>query len=208
MTKKILALIGLTLSLSANAALVTYSDRTAFEAAGIIVEFQDFESYPTSTGTFPGDPWTDGSVTYYTGANAIIGSDTAVSPVSNTFSHLNSRGVVADIAGSYDMFALDIAVNDENIPSTQVLQITTNLALYNIYYGATTTILPDVQSGQLFQGWTASPGEYFVNFDFLGSPSYIHVDNVTLGNVVPVPAAAWLFGSALLGLGVVKRKKA
>ncbi len=26
--------------------------------------------------------------------------------------------------------------------------------------------------------------------------------------VVPVPAAAWLFGSALLGLGVVKRKKA
>jgi hypothetical protein len=25
---------------------------------------------------------------------------------------------------------------------------------------------------------------------------------------VPVPAAAWLFGSALLGLGVVKRKKA
>jgi hypothetical protein len=27
-------------------------------------------------------------------------------------------------------------------------------------------------------------------------------------NPVPVPAAAWLFGSALLGLGVIKRKKA
>ena len=27
-------------------------------------------------------------------------------------------------------------------------------------------------------------------------------------NVVPLPAAAWLFGSALLGLGVVKRRKA
>lgn len=27
------------------------------------------------------------------------------------------------------------------------------------------------------------------------------------GTVVPVPAAAWLFGSALLGLGVVRRKK-
>jgi hypothetical protein len=25
---------------------------------------------------------------------------------------------------------------------------------------------------------------------------------------VPIPAAAWLFGSALLGLGVIKRKKA
>ena len=27
-------------------------------------------------------------------------------------------------------------------------------------------------------------------------------------NAVPLPAAAWLFGSALLGLGIVKRKKA
>ena len=30
----------------------------------------------------------------------------------------------------------------------------------------------------------------------------------TAWSVVPIPAAAWLFGSALLGLGVVKRKKA
>ena len=29
----------------------------------------------------------------------------------------------------------------------------------------------------------------------------------TFGTAVPVPAAAWLFGSALLGLGVVRRKK-
>lgn len=27
-------------------------------------------------------------------------------------------------------------------------------------------------------------------------------------NYVPIPAAAWLFGSALLGLGVAKRKRA
>jgi hypothetical protein len=42
----------------------------------------------------------------------------------------------------------------------------------------------------------------------------VFADGGTLGTasgaftVVPVPAAAWLFGSALLGLGVVKRKKA
>ena len=30
----------------------------------------------------------------------------------------------------------------------------------------------------------------------------------TAASVVPIPAAAWLFGSALLGLGVIKRKKA
>jgi hypothetical protein len=33
----------------------------------------------------------------------------------------------------------------------------------------------------------------------------VHAGNVS---AVPVPAAVWLFGSALLGLGVVKRKKA
>jgi hypothetical protein len=36
---------------------------------------------------------------------------------------------------------------------------------------------------------------------------FIPVD-YTFGTAVPTPAAAWLFGSALLGLGVIKRKKA
>ncbi len=42
---------------------------------------------------------------------------------------------------------------------------------------------------------SAGPELMFDNFQLDASP-------------VPVPAAAWLFGSALLGLGVVKRKKA
>ena len=33
-------------------------------------------------------------------------------------------------------------------------------------------------------------------------------DNIALTSEVPVPAAAWLFGSALLGLVGVKRRKA
>jgi hypothetical protein len=33
------------------------------------------------------------------------------------------------------------------------------------------------------------------------------IDNIIL-SPVPIPAAAWLFGSALLGLGMVKRRKA
>ena len=36
---------------------------------------------------------------------------------------------------------------------------------------------------------------------------YIGLDNVTV-QPVPIPAAVWLFGSALVGLGAVKRKKA
>ncbi len=37
---------------------------------------------------------------------------------------------------------------------------------------------------------------------------YGPIDQVEPPSEVPVPAAAWLFGSALLGLGVVKRRKA
>lgn len=39
--------------------------------------------------------------------------------------------------------------------------------------------------------------------------SGVFYDNINASNVsaVPVPAAAWLFGSALVGLGVVRRKK-
>jgi hypothetical protein len=41
--------------------------------------------------------------------------------------------------------------------------------------------------------------------------SDIFWDNISITadvSAVPVPAAAWLFGSALLGLGAVKRRKA
>jgi hypothetical protein len=42
-----------------------------------------------------------------------------------------------------------------------------------------------------------------------GGTGAIFLDNASLTvSQVPVPAAAWLFGSALLGLGVVKRKNA
>jgi hypothetical protein len=49
-----------------------------------------------------------------------------------------------------------------------------------------------------FSGWNA-------NFDV----RTIHLDSVSVApQVVPVPAAVWLFGSGLLGLvGIARRKK-
>ena len=58
-----------------------------------------------------------------------------------------------------------------------------------------------------------------IGFWFLGEGSHSITIDVNGGNSgnglfalnapeVPIPAAAWLFGSALLGLGVIKRKKA
>jgi len=33
------------------------------------------------------------------------------------------------------------------------------------------------------------------------------IDNIVVSNVVPLPAAVWLFGSALAGMGWLKRKQ-
>ena len=42
----------------------------------------------------------------------------------------------------------------------------------------------------------------------LGSGTFAVWSTAGSVSAVPIPAAAWLFGSALLGLGVLKRKKA
>jgi len=42
---------------------------------------------------------------------------------------------------------------------------------------------------------------------FRVSNSYVVLDDLTFGTVVPVPAAMWLFGSGLLGLVAVARRK-
>jgi hypothetical protein len=63
--------------------------------------------------------------------------------------------------------------------------------------GLGTTVLQLTDSNDLVFRW--------VNEDL----SAVGVNTVAGSiTVVPLPAAAWLFGSALLGLGVVKRKKA
>ncbi len=53
--------------------------------------------------------------------------------------------------------------------------------------------------------WTIDSFEYNSAINQVIMQSSLTVNGQS---VVPIPAAAWLFGSALLGLGVVKRKKA
>ena len=57
--------------------------------------------------------------------------------------------------------------------------------------------------------YTIEPGATRLKVVLLGvnTDSVMGYDNVTVTNAVPVPAAAWLFGSALAGLVAVRRKK-
>ena len=63
-----------------------------------------------------------------------------------------------------------------------------------------------------FQNYVYDPGNAMVDFfirqsGFASNQSTIYIDDfVVSGNAVPVPAAAWLFGSALIGLGMCRKK--
>jgi hypothetical protein len=62
--------------------------------------------------------------------------------------------------------------------------------------------------GDLGQGdWLnlVSFGYYTSIPDGTPIPAIIEVDNIVVGAAVPVPAAVWLFGSALAGLGFLRR---
>ena len=70
--------------------------------------------------------------------------------------------------------------------------------------GAITTMdAADLGSGD----WLNVTYVEFYNSSSSPFQSVISVDNLMVGSPVPVPAAVWLFGSALAGLGWVRRKR-
>jgi len=55
--------------------------------------------------------------------------------------------------------------------------------------------------------WTSLSSVTFLSVNGDNPYSEGHVDNIVVSNVVPVPATIWLFGSALAGLGWLRRKQ-
>ena len=192
------------LAIAASAAPITFGARTDFEGQGEIAEFQDFESFDSDEFTFPGEPFVDGSISYTSeGENLIVGSNTFINPISNTLSNDTfDTAVTGDIGGEFNMFALDMAVNNPNAIGDVTLTLFTNLSSY--FFDLT---LPAVQNEQLFQGFTLSGSEYFTGFAF-DAFNFVHIDNVTLGNLdVPAPATLALMLSGLLGLGFARLRR-
>jgi hypothetical protein len=85
-------------------------------------------------------------------------------------------------------------------------------------------ILASVDAGQTSGSWSSDGADWsvsgtcpegicnpdarpYVTADFQQNGSGADLSNVTAYSAVPVPAAVWLFGSALAGLGFAKRRK-
>jgi len=219
--KKTLALACLSLSMGANAASITlvgdtvnyvYDDAQA--AVGLF-------GLPTIVGdvvrftppSFRAES-TNGAGIVNTSANFIFSSVYST----NGFDLAEIR-VIED--GDYDItggdsvkaaLRLTISNNDD------VLEFTNSLVTFNAAgdsggpgnWGLSTALDPQTEFGSPITDIEVSiQNTLTASTDALGESAWIQkkLSFVASTTVVPVPAAAWLFGSALLGLGLVKRRK-
>lgn len=195
-----------------------YTSRTDFNAEGTIVYNYGFEDFPTNGAFFPGDPFTRDGVTYTTGSNLIIGSDTYYHPLSNVLVYNYFTPITADIdtSAQYSMFGFDLGYLDiSKRPDLEIpidLEISTNLDTYSFL----NLDVPIFSEGMNFYGFTAGPGEYFTGLT-LNAPDGVSltagpaIDNTTVGylpvSIVPVPSSLLLAGIGVLsGLKLFRKK--
>lgn len=208
MLKKLLLGLAVLSSIStAQAGIVTFADRTSFDAAGVIAFNNDFEHWDASSG-FAGlaDPYAELGVSYTSTNNIIVGVNSGYTLDSNHLANdlMEPLAGTLDGSGQFDMFALDVGTYGI---TDAALTLYTNLGSYLFEF-----VAPDPGLEALdFYGFKLDAGEYFTAFDIATvHESYVlMIDNVTLANtaiaapVIPPVAVSEPMGIALLGLGLL-----
>jgi hypothetical protein len=206
------AIMAALLANSASATTVLYTDRATFQSAasalveeGFNVRFDaapsvDFGDFNVSaanenvnSGGFP--------EVVSEGARAIYGFDpTPVIGIGNAFRFEFDQPITAfgidinDIADSPPSLGLILRASNNGSLSPPTSNLKTAPEVSNLFFG----VIDSVPFTRLFIEW--NDAGYVVGFDYL---------QYTDTAVVPVPAAAWLFGSGLIGLiGIARRIQA
>lgn len=161
----------------------------------------------------------DGAGTYFAGAGSNTPSGASSEGALWNFNYYINIDSTTETLADYDITLFyDFDPTFDNGPSSLG---TVNIT--NAIFGTTPTLIEDSQN--LMFNWMSTPvsgvvappagafdpnalGEY--NFGISVGQSGWGVENVRMDvQVVPVPAAVWLFGSGLIGLaGIARRKKA
>lgn len=195
MNKKVGLLLALVcvfgLSLQANAATTIYTDKASWEAAFFSVTTEDFTDSALNAG-----------VSVVSDAGSVTGgiwSDRLVpSGDSTTFSFASA---IFGFGGDWDLAG----------PAGQGTGITLTLTLLAGGTEVLTTEIPRSTAGTFwgFVSDVAFTDVLLTAGTQSGVAETFHLDNMVYSaSPVPVPAAVWLFGSGLLGLLGVRRKKA
>ena len=212
--KGLLALILFTTSNVANAAAISFTDRTAFETAVGPFLFENFDSFPGGAGVvslFGGlvnFPSPSPSVFY---GNWTASGTVAPGPVEGgaLLPEPYNPPIYApplQIEFSTPVFAIGADLFDD-FDGLHTLSLLVETNEGNTYQISETSNQP--QAG--FLGFLSLEGIIAAQF-FDDSNNVIEVDNLTVSvsglSEVPVPAAFWLFATALVGLvGFSKRRK-
>lgn len=189
-----------------SAGVIQFSNQSAFESQGTILQTSNFDDL--TTGTSLAVPYFRGGVTY-TNVDYTIDGPGAYGGVLDSVQQSLFNARLSDITGSidvspatYSMFGFQTGyVTVDPIPVENVT-LTTNLGVYPI----SGFVVPRAGTSLSFVGFaTTTPGEYFTGFDISTTPSTPTAPNapvmtdIELGNVTPVPEPAAL---ALFAIGL------
>ncbi len=72
--------------------------------------------------------------------------------------------------------------------------------LYEVAFGTTTSPTGDQTQGAYWNIWTDNASEYFDKVVFISTSNAFETDNHAYLAAVPIPAAAWMFVSGVVGL--------
>lgn len=189
----------LVLSASANAQFI---DSQNFDSTAIAIDFEDGVLGQTvyTSGSFTvtgGDLYTYGTLGPLEGvqyANAGRGTDPAGAPIQLTFNS-NVSAIGFDVRYNNNPVLFQVFDNEDT--------------LLDEYFGS------PIQYGAITGYIGLDIGANLISYATISMPALPETTSLVIDNViyqssaVPVPAAIWLFGSGLLGLvGVARRKKA
>jgi hypothetical protein len=187
-------------SLTASATIVTFTSLASWQAAvGNVYATEPFgatlQPFTAVVTTQPG--LTGQTAQGFLTGNAPVWRDYLTTGESTTFSYKPGGVTTVPLYGA--------AGNWDTTPNTQGTGIRITLNLTGGGTAVVETSLNTTALANSFFGWTSTVP--FSSFTLTSTIEHYDLDNLRLASTVPEPATFMLLGSALIGLGLLRRRK-